>query len=68
MNWMLTKEGQTYFSKSQGVPTLRNDIDEDWLKYPELRHGSAVKVFNTIPDAVNLNDAVKFAVGIWGSR
>ncbi len=66
LNWLLTKEGQLASSKAQGVPTLRNDIVEDWVTIPELRHGAWHKVFTRIADAITLQEAQDFAISLWG--
>ncbi len=31
INWLLSKEGQTYFSKSQGYPSRRVDVPTEGL-------------------------------------
>jgi len=39
LNWMLSKEGQTGFTKALGQPTRRLDVDTQWTK--EFGHVSA---------------------------
>jgi iron(III) transport system substrate-binding protein len=39
LNWLLSKEGQTAFSKATGQPTRRLDVDTQWTK--EFGHVSA---------------------------
>ena len=32
INWILSKEGQTQFSRVTGIPSLRNDIPQDHIE------------------------------------
>lgn len=41
-NWMLSKDGQTAFTKALGQPTRRYDVDTKWTK--EVGHPSAKEV------------------------
>ncbi len=31
INWLLTQEGQTIFSKTSGTPVMRQDISQEWV-------------------------------------
>lgn len=42
VNWLLTKEGQTIFTKALGQPTRRQDVDTVWTK--EFGHVAAKDV------------------------
>jgi len=45
VNWLLSREGQTAFTKSLGQPTRRFDVDTKWTK--EYGHTSAKEVLTT---------------------
>ena len=70
MNWLLSKEGQTAFTKAMGQPTRRFDVDTQWTK--EFGHVAAKEALtpekfdeleNSSEDVVN-----KFANRPWRWR
>jgi ABC-type Fe3+ transport system substrate-binding protein len=45
VNWLLSKEGQTVFTKAMGQPTRRFDVDTQWTR--EFGHVAAKEALTT---------------------
>lgn len=69
INWVISKEGQTALGKATGRVTLRNDINEDWIKIDAFKAGAEKKNFDVEATSIEQqNEVMAFFAKVIGKR